>query len=254
MNIAQRWGTIMHRTLTFQTHLANGLADYKKNIGQRKWIFPTANTKIVETLSLTSFSFFNRWHYATYLSEKTTTKETIHSQIATKYTGLKSPGDKVISVATNNPNWVIKHNTPSIGQVSNYIIEQSCCRCVFDDWWNICYWKSTWELNRSSLLLLTLPMLRLLSLKTQGCKKFGKPSKLCCVCIHWRALAEYSQISTHMPVFLSFSGVLHHFVLAILGTSSIRVNPSIYCLHGNYQIQRRWSMKTILVPDPWHYS
>ena len=51
---------------------------------------------------------------------------------------------------------------------------------------------------------LTLPMLRLLSSKAQGCKDFQKPSKHCHVGIHWIALAEYSQMSTHVPRFQSF--------------------------------------------------
>ena len=38
------------------------------------------------------------------------------------------------------------------------------------------------------------------------------------------ALAEHSQMSTHMPGFQSISGVLHPFVLAELASSSIRVN------------------------------
>ena len=45
--------------------------------------------------------------------------------------------------------------------------------------------------------------------------------------IHWIALAEYSQMSTHMPGFRSFSGFLSNFVLARLATSSIRVNHFI---------------------------
>ena len=55
-------------------------------------------------------------------------------------------------------------------------------------------------------------------------KNFWKPSKPCHVGIHWKALAEYFQLSTHLPGFQSFSGFLHHFVLAKLATSSMRVN------------------------------
>ena len=56
----------------------------------------------------------------------------------------------------------------------------------------------------------TLPMLRLLSPKAQGCKEFCKPSNPCHVGIHWKALTEYSQMSTHVPWFQSFySGILH---------------------------------------------
>ena len=53
-------------------------------------------------------------------------------------------------------------------------------------------------------LALTLPMLRLLSSKEQGCKYFWIPSKPCHVGIHWIALTEYSQMSTHVPGFQSF--------------------------------------------------
>ena len=41
--------------------------------------------------------------------------------------------------------------------------------------------------------------------KAQGRKDFCKPSKPCHVGIHWKALAEYSQMSTLVPGFLSFS-------------------------------------------------
>ena len=71
---------------------------------------------------------------------------------------------------------------------------------------------------------LTLPMPRPLSSKAQGCKDVRKPSKPCHVGIHWIALAEYSQMSTHLPGFQSFSSFLHHFVLARLSTTSIRVD------------------------------
>ena len=73
---------------------------------------------------------------------------------------------------------------------------------------------------------LTLPMLRLLSSKAQGCKDFWEPSKSCHAGIHWVALTEYSQMSTHLPGSQSFSGVLHHFVLAKLATSSIKIKTS----------------------------
>ena len=51
---------------------------------------------------------------------------------------------------------------------------------------------------------LTLSMLRLLSSKSQRRKDFEKPSKPCPVGIHWIAIAEYSQMSTHKPGFQSF--------------------------------------------------
>ena len=52
--------------------------------------------------------------------------------------------------------------------------------------------------------LSSLPMLRLLSSKSQGRKDFWKPSKTCHVGIHWIALTECSQMSTHMTGFQSF--------------------------------------------------
>ena len=55
-----------------------------------------------------------------------------------------------------------------------------------------------WEL----FLKYLLPILRLLSSKGQRCRKHSKP---CHVGIHWIALAECSQMSTHVPGFQSFS-------------------------------------------------
>ena len=48
------------------------------------------------------------------------------------------------------------------------------------------------------------PILRLLSSKAHRHKDFWKLSKPCHVGIHWIALLEYSQMSTHMPGFQSF--------------------------------------------------
>ena len=75
---------------------------------------------------------------------------------------------------------------------------------------------------------LTLPMLRLLSSKAQGCKDLRKPSKPCLVGTHWKALAECSHMSTHLPGFRSFSGFLHHFVLAKLAISSRKLESHTY--------------------------
>ena len=70
-------------------------------------------------------------------------------------------------------------------------------------------------------------MLRLLSSKTQELKFFLNSSKSRQIGIDWKALSEYSHTSTHLPVFQSFSAFLHHFVLAKLATSSIRVKLSL---------------------------
>ena len=72
---------------------------------------------------------------------------------------------------------------------------------------------------------LTLPMLRLLSPNAQWCKDFWKPSKPSHAGTHWIALAENSQMSTHVPGFSYFQlFFLHHHVMSKLATNSIRVN------------------------------
>ena len=77
--------------------------------------------------------------------------------------------------------------------------------------------------NRNEHLATQL-MLRLPSPKAQGPKDFWKQSKPCHVGMHWKALAEYSHMGTHLLGFQSFfSFFLHHFVLTKLATSSIRV-------------------------------
>ena len=58
-----------------------------------------------------------------------------------------------------------------------------------------------------------------------ACGKVTSEFYDCHVGIHWIALAEHSQMSTHVPGFQSFLflAFLHHFVLAKLANSSIRV-------------------------------
>ena len=48
---------------------------------------------------------------------------------------------------------------------------------------------------------LTLTLLRLRSSKGQGHNDFWKASKLCHIGIHWKALAEFSQMRTHLAGF-----------------------------------------------------
>ena len=55
--------------------------------------------------------------------------------------------------------------------------------------------------HKSNFQALTLPMLWLPSSTAQACKDFRKLSKPCHVGIHWIALTEYSQMSTHLPGF-----------------------------------------------------
>ena len=69
--------------------------------------------------------------------------------------------------------------------------------------------------------ILTLSMQRLLLSKAQGRKDFRKPFKPCHVGIHRIALDDYSQMSTHVLGFQSFSFFLHHFVSAKLATEEL---------------------------------
>ena len=80
---------------------------------------------------------------------------------------------------------------------------------------------------------LTLPMLRLLLSKAQERKDSLKPPKPCHVGIHWIALTEHSQMSTHMAGFQSVFRFLHHFIFAKLPTSSIRVNKMVIKFEGS---------------------
>ena len=66
-------------------------------------------------------------------------------------------------------------------------------------------------------------MLVLLPPNAWECNHFWKPSKPCHVGIHWVLSDEYP----YVRVSVIFPGILHHFVLANLATSSIRVNISI---------------------------
>ena len=62
-------------------------------------------------------------------------------------------------------------------------------------------------------------MLRLLLSKAPKYKDFWKTSKPCHVGIHWIALTEYSEMSTHVQGFQSiFSVFFHYFVLAKLAS------------------------------------
>ena len=71
----------------------------------------------------------------------------------------------------------------------------------------------------------TLPMRKLPLSKAQERKDVLKPSKSNHVGTHWIAVAEHSQISTHLPGFQSF---LHHFVFTKVSTSCIRVNAFLF--------------------------
>ena len=53
-------------------------------------------------------------------------------------------------------------------------------------------------------------------------QRFLKSSIPCHVGIHWKALIEYSHMSTNMPGLQSL--FMHHFVMTILATTSLRVN------------------------------
>ena len=72
---------------------------------------------------------------------------------------------------------------------------------------------------------LTLPMRRLLCPKHNDAKiSENHLNPVMNIGIHCKVLAEYSQLSNHMSGFQHISVFLHHFVMAKLATSSIRVN------------------------------
>ena len=65
------------------------------------------------------------------------------------------------------------------------------------------------------------------SSKAQEHRKFWKSLNPCHVGLHWKALAEYSKMSTHLPGFQSFSSffriILYEFKELYIATSSTRV-------------------------------
>ena len=91
------------------------------------------------------------------------------------------------------------------------------------------------KLQQYSLIrvLLTLPMLRLLSSKAQGSNVFWKPFKPCHVGIHWIALTECSHMSTHVPGFQTFFIFFVSICIqAKLATSGIILRVKRYCFHS----------------------
>ena len=84
--------------------------------------------------------------------------------------------------------------------------------------WKLLLWKryhqnSQVVLTAAGMNGLTLPLLWLLSFKAHGCKDFCKPSKPCHVGIHWIALTEYSQMSTHMSGFQWYFSIFVSFCI-----------------------------------------
>ena len=86
-------------------------------------------------------------------------------------------------------------------------------------WYSICL---SWQRRIADLRFcpfsigssLALPILDVIvrSSKAHEHKDFWKTSKPCCVGIHWIALADYSQMSTHKCAWVSvISCFLHHF-------------------------------------------
>ena len=71
------------------------------------------------------------------------------------------------------------------------------------DNWQLVQWD-LWDMDTSEPGQLTLTMLRVHSPKAQKRKNLWKTSKPCHVGTHWKALAEYFHMSTHLPGFRSF--------------------------------------------------
>ena len=96
-----------------------------------------------------------------------------------------------------------------------------------------------------SLYCLTLLMLRLLSSKAKGRKDVWKPSKPYHVGIHWIALAEYFQMSTHVPEFWSF---FKFFASSKLATSSIHGYSGLWTT--SFWKMKSSQQKKIIATDP----
>ena len=92
---------------------------------------------------------------------------------------------------------------------------------------------------------LTLPMLRLLSSKAQERKDFGKPSEPCHVGTHWKALAEHSHMSTHLPGFQSFYRFFASFCICQISHQHNKVNPSNDNSTFVHSIRTQGFLKTI---------
>ena len=84
---------------------------------------------------------------------------------------------------------------------------------------------SRYSQNLTSFL--TLPMLRQLLSKAQGCKHFMKTTKTCHVGIHWKAFT-YKALSDEYPCarVLVFFFSFFFIILSKLATSSIKVKNS----------------------------
>ena len=90
-------------------------------------------------------------------------------------------------------------------------------------------------------------MLRLLSSKAQGRKDFWKPSKPCHVGIHWIALAEYSQMSTHVPGFQSF---FIFFCIILYWPNSLWIKASFWGHYQKYDRSETMLVKQISRHEP----
>ena len=83
--------------------------------------------------------------------------------------------------------------------------------------------------NTFTACALTLPMLTLFLSKVPGCKDFWKTSKPFKFSTHWIALAEYSQMSTHLPGFQSFSSFFASFCIGQISRQQHRANTLAVC-------------------------
>ena len=77
-------------------------------------------------------------------------------------------------------------------------------------------------------------------------QRFSKPSKPYIVGIHWKALAEYFLMSTHLLRFQSFFfRFLQLFLFSKLATSSIRVKP--YSVVLNFPNQKQFDFEVTVL-------
>ena len=67
---------------------------------------------------------------------------------------------------------------------------------------------------------------------------YSKTSKPCCVGIHWRALAEYSQMITYMSGFQSFFRIFASFFIGQITTSSMRASTITVNNHAKKNVDQ----------------
>ena len=97
------------------------------------------------------------------------------------------------------------------------------------------------------LKALTLPMLRLLLPKAQGWKDFFKPFKPCHVGIHWKALFEYSKMSTHVLGFQTSFRSIASFYISKISNQQHKGYTSVYHRFNYFHFSKVFAKHNVIV-------